>query len=119
MGYMAIGSVLTGKGEQTMRDREKVIKGLECLTSMSDCTTCPYSYNKQREFCLCDIGKDAKELLKAQEAVKPVLDEQTGRIWLCGKCGSYVGFEDNDPYDQNEFDKYCRECGRPVLWEGR
>lgn len=51
--------------------------------------------------------------------VKPVLDEQTGRIWLCGKCGTYVGFEDNDPHDPNEFDKYCRECGRPVLWEGR
>ena len=58
-------------------------------------------------------------LLKDQEAVKPVLDEQTGRIWLCGKCGSYVGFEDNDPYDPNEYDTYCRECGRPVLWEGR
>lgn len=61
----------------------------------------------------------AQELLKEQEAVKPVLDEQTGRIWLCGKCGTYVGFEDNDPHDPNEYDKYCRECGRPVLWEGR
>ena len=60
-----------------------------------------------------------EKLLKEQEAVKPVLDEQTGRIWLCGKCGTYVGFEDNDPHDPNEFDKYCRECGRPVLWEGR
>ena len=58
-------------------------------------------------------------LLKEQEAVKPVLDEQTGRIWLCGKCGSYVGFEDNDAHDPNEFDKYCRDCGTPVLWEGR
>ena len=58
-------------------------------------------------------------MLKEQEPVKPVLDEQTGRLWLCGKCGSYVGFEDNDPHDPNEFDKYCRECGRPVLWEGR
>ena len=62
---------------------------------------------------------NALALLKEQEAVKPVRDEQTGRMWLCGKCGSYVGFEDNDPYDPNEFDKYCRECGRPVLWEGR
>lgn len=62
---------------------------------------------------------DIVALLKEQEAVKPVLDEQTGRIWLCGKCGMYVGFEDNDPHDPNEFDKYCRECGRPVLWEGR
>ena len=60
-----------------------------------------------------------KGLLKEQEAVKPVRDEQTGRIWLCRKCGTYVGFEDNDPHDPNEFDKYCRECGRPVLWEGR
>ena len=51
--------------------------------------------------------------------VKPVRDELTGRLWLCGNCGSYVGFEDNDPHDPNEFDKYCRECGRPVLWEGR
>ena len=58
-------------------------------------------------------------LLKEQEAVKPILDKQTGRIWLCGNCGSYVGFEDNDPHDPNEYDKYCRECGRPVLWEGR
>ena len=62
---------------------------------------------------------DAITIMKEQEAVKPVLDEQTGRIWLCGKCGTYVGFEDNDPHDPNEFDKYCRECGRPVLWEGR
>lgn len=66
-----------------------------------------------------DVRDRIIELLKKQEAVKPVLDEQTGRIWLCGKCGSYVGFEDNDPHDPNEFDKYCRECGGPVLWEGR
>ena len=65
--------------------------------------------------CVVDI----LYLLKEQEAVKPVLDEQTGRILLCGKCGTYVGFEDNDPHDPNEFDKYCRECGTPVLWEGR
>ena len=62
---------------------------------------------------------DAIVLLKEQEAVKPVLDERTGRIWLCGNCGSYVGFEDHDENDPNEFDKYCRECGHPVLWEGR
>ena len=63
-------------------------------------------------------AKAILELLKEQEAVKPVRDELTGRMWLCGKCGSYVGFEDNDPHDPNEFNKYCHECGRPVLWEG-
>ena len=58
-----------------------------------------------------------KELLKEQEAVKPIRDKKTGRVWLCGNCGSYVGFEDNDPHDPNEFDKYCRQCGREVRWE--
>jgi hypothetical protein len=73
-----------------------------------------YSDEQQIEF-----AHDALVLLKEQEAVKPVRDEQTGRLWLCGNCGSYVGFEDHDEDDPNEFDKYCRECGRPVLWEGR
>ena len=69
---------------------------------------------------LCDGKTRIRwKLLKEQEAVEPVLDKQTGRMWLCGNCGSYVGFEDNDPHDPNEYDKYCRECGRPVLWEGR
>lgn len=77
---------------------------------------CPY--NGCETGCMKTLKKDVLFLLKEQEAVKPVLDEQTGRIWLCGNCGSYVGFEDNDPHDPNEFDKYCRECGRPVLWEG-
>ena len=57
--------------------------------------------------------------LKEKEAVKPVRDTETGRIWLCGNCGTYVGFEDSDPHDPNEFDKYCRDCGTPVLWERR
>ena len=100
-----------------MTDREKTLKGLECLiTNEVPCEGCPYCGSG---YCLRNIAKDAMELLKEQEAVKPVLDKQTGRIWLCGNCGTYVGFEDNDPHDPNEFDKYCRECGRPVLWEGR
>lgn len=73
-----------------------------------------YSDEQQIEF-----AHDALVLLKEQEAVQPVLDEKTGRIWLCGKCGLYVGYEDNDPDDPNEFDKYCRNCGTPVLWKGR
>ena len=101
-------------------DREKVIKALEhCKDNqhVNDCNTCDYG-GETGMFCIRMID-DILSMLKKQEAVKPVLDEQTGRIWLCGKCGSYVGFEDNDPHDPNEFDKYCRECGRPVLWEGR
>ena len=77
---------------------------------------CPYNGNL-RDGCLQTLVKDIFALLKEREPVKPVLDEQTGRIWLCGNCGSYVGFEDNDEYDPNEYDKFCRECGKRVLWE--
>ena len=104
-------------------DREKVIKGMEMCISPDECSPdeCPYYIRPNNESGLCwdRLMTDALALLKEQEAVKPVLDEQTGRIWLCGKCGAYVGFEDNDPHDPNEFDKYCRDCGRPVLWESR
>ena len=86
------------------------------------CVDC--SYNEKELFDKCWTFKFSKnkkivEPPKEQDAVKPVLDELTGRIWLCGKCGSYVGFEDNDPHDPNEFDRFCRDCGTPVLWEGR
>ena len=99
-----------------MTDREKVVKGLRhCLHYNGSCLDCPYDGPN----CQNDVLNDAVALLKEQEAVEPVLDKQTGRIWLCGKCGSYVGFEDNDPHDPNEFDKYSRDCGTPVLWKGR
>lgn len=93
-------------------DRETVVSTFKKIISVCKEDGCDF----------VDLSfEDAEQILamlKEQEAVKPVLDEQTGRIWLCGKCGSYVGFEDNDPHDPNEFDKYCRECGRPVLWKG-
>lgn len=91
-------------------DREKIIEALQYMIS-ENCTETQFDYTDDIEAAIA--------MLKEQEAVKPVLDEKTGRIWLCGNCGSYVGFEDNDPHDPNEFDKYCRKCGRPVLWEGR
>ena len=93
-----------------MTDREKLIEQLENEAIATD-----KGYVEIPLFMFSEIIA----LLKEQEAVKPVLDKQTGRIWLCGKCGSYVGFEDNDPHDPNEFDKHCRDCGTPVLWEGR
>ena len=112
-----------------MSDVKTAIEGLEHC-KIGYCNGCPYEETKEDSLnngrrvpltlaCNEQLTEDILSLLKEQEAVKPVLDEKTGRIWLCGKCGSYVGFEDNDPHDSNEFDKFCRACGRPVLWEGR
>lgn len=101
-------------------DREKVIKGLEATEIMLK-----QAVDRGGEMAVMGAFKcynhvsDAIDLLKKQEAVKPVRDEKTGRCWLCGNCGMFVGFEDNDDNDPNEFDKFCRECGRPVSWKGR
>ena len=102
-----------------MPDREKVIYGL--YTAIGALRALKNKFPKTEEDVEPGIQActEAVELLKEQEAVKPVRDKKTGRMWLCGNCGSYVGFEDHDEDDPNEFDKYCRECGRPVLWEGR
>ena len=54
----------------------------------------------------------ALELLTTQ-SVKP---RRNGRVWLCGNCDEYVGFEDHDENDPNEFDNYCRKCGKAVAW---
>ena len=45
------------------------------------------------------------ELLKEQEAVKPTWSR--GKPF-CGACGLRI-----------LGDRFCSECGRPVLWEGR
>ena len=105
-----------------MADREKVIKGLEsCVVNKTKCFTvkdemCPY-FSVDVLHCEQELMRDALALLKEQEAVEPVRDKETGRFWLCGNCGAYVGYEDNDPSDPNEFDNYCRNCGRSVKWE--
>lgn len=51
-----------------MADIEKVIKGLECLTQMTNCVGCPYwDSGMTREECLSHIGKDAISMLKEQD----------------------------------------------------
>ena len=68
---------------QQKLDREKVIKGLECCHDTVDCRHCPYPcYCEYADAWPKQLMTDALALLKEQEAVKPVLDEQT-----CGKVG--------------------------------
>jgi len=92
-----------------MADRDKIIQSLEhCL-------------NTGRRPWMQDI-RDAIELLKAQEPVKPIIEttygtaeceDPWGRLIFCGACGKRI----NEKYNPDEDDKYCKHCGKPVKWE--
>jgi len=96
-----------------MPDREKVIKGLQShadgcgyRSHYCDAMECPYRYGDES----CDIEemcRDALALLKEQEAVKPFSDDD-GAYW-CGSCHEDIVWHQ----------KFCSNCGRPILWEGR
>ena len=94
-------------------DREKVIKGLECCAECGKCKNeCPYDgKNNSMYGCTTRLAKDALELLKAQEPVKPEREHSGGgTTWwnVCGACKTAI----------NPNDKYCHECGRAVKWDG-
>lgn len=50
-----------------------------------------------------------KELLKAQEPVKPICGRNIRPTWwyVCGACHEEIESKD----------KYCRHCGKAVRWE--
>lgn len=99
---------------------EKVITGLKCCTThpneYGDCMSedCPYkSIN-----CVDHLLQDALTLLQAQEPIEPIIDTywETPSVYdndvkvtenKCGACGAGI----------DEWDKYCRVCGRAVKWE--
>ena len=92
-----------------MVDREKVIKGLECCTNngvvcFSDCPYCK-EFTMADGRCITALQADALALLKEQEPVKPTWS--LGKPF-CGACGLRI-----------RSGKYCSECGKPILWEGR
>jgi len=87
-----------------MIDREKVIEGLEYLITA-------YAFHGDDAECL----GDALQLLKEQgEAYEPVVSgtaehDGHGSWWYqCGKCRM--------PIDHG--DKFCRQCGQAVKWDG-
>ena len=86
-----------------MLDREKIIKGIEeCNLNGGLIGNCPY--------------KGILELLKEQEAVEPY---QRDAVWLCGNCEKeVVGWDDDIEGEEYRY-PFCRQCGKPVLWEGR
>ena len=115
--YLTIGSALTGKGELTMPNREKILKGLECCLGSNDCDIEPEENCPYKGQCLCAMALhyDILTLLKEQKPVKPIItpwmtDDDDEPIVLkkeCGKCG-WQFF--------TEKPKYCEECGTPIDW---
>lgn len=103
-------------------DREKVIKALEyCRDNelVNDCNKCDYG-GKTGVFCIGMIN-DVLTLLKEQEAVEPSFKQDKDGIfvWCCGSCGAYM-YHIYDGIDKaKEYAKFCRQCGKPVLWGGR
>lgn len=98
-----------------MPDREKYI---EILINTVEMAKRMYNNDAPIKISL-ECVEDILSLLKEQEAIEPRRDAICVRMFRCGACREYVGFIDSDHGDPNEQDNYCRNCGRPVLWEGR
>ena len=104
-----------------MDKREKVIKGLECCSIGLYCPDeeCPYEKDKEekQENCIALLARDALELLKAQEPVKPIhlhntkIHDSLKDVVFedeCGNCNGYL----------LRTWKACPICGKAVRWDG-
>lgn len=103
-----------------MTDRDKVISGLHCrsqdlIIDLPDCDKCDYQVHLVNR-AGCDfrrLCKDAVELLKEQEPVKPKTENDGApediRCWwyVCGNCGRDIDIGYN----------YCRHCGKKLKWD--
>ena len=88
-------------------NREKVIKGLEQAIAFFRDRVTGDMYDKWLH-----ASVDALALLKAQEAVKPIMHyvpdgKRSSAAWQCGNCLIDIGYGVN----------YCYNCGRAVKWE--
>lgn len=70
------------------------------------CDSCPYNTDKMR----CDLAtlyQDALELLIATEPVKTKHNNGVTHWYVAAECDVTV----------NPGDKFCRECGRRLVWD--
>ncbi len=96
-----------------MPDREVVIKSL--INCMSDGHYCvnECQYFKFDDDCLEFLMHDAAQLLKAQEPIAPIIEQDMNEytsdieeIYFCGICR----------YKVYKSEKYCANCGRKIKW---
>ena len=88
-----------------MAERERVIVELEQCLCDSVVAVVP-----------ADTVRDVLALLKAQEAMEPVVDIDT---WKCGNCGHTLEHQQllGDNVLFHEQYNYCPNCGKEVKWE--
>ena len=101
-----------------MADVENVIYAIErCTCHVPDaCRDCPYDAGHPYNECIEMLLKDAMELLKEQEAVKPSVDVDT---YVCPNCGHRLEVQgklgDNVIFDERY--NFCPACGKAVKWD--
>lgn len=104
-----------------MTKTEKVIKGLEgCQQGNYElCKACPY-HELYPNICIIERNREALELLKAQEPIKPTVSVDT---WICSKCGhalesqELIDDKENPQILVHEQYAFCPSCGKAVKWE--
>lgn len=64
---------------------------------------------------LTDLNKTAKDavfmLQNYNMVFQPMKPVRNGNMWECAVCHSPVGI-----FNDDEWDDYCRHCGKAVLW---
>ena len=56
------------------------------------------------------VAIEIKELLKAQNPVKPIKKPGIVEPYRCGACGAVLGWE-------SEKQRFCLNCGRRIQWD--
>lgn len=96
-----------------MANREKVFDALRNCVTEPKCKDCPWEDCEEigckRVTVPITLLLDTLNLLKEQEPVHAQKREFASMwFWCCGSCGVAI----------TEGDKFCRNCGKKVKWDG-
>ena len=91
-------------------DREKVIKAIDICLGHGKCDDCGYRIKGGYSTMDCrkPMMRDALELLKEHEEVKPIPPIDESDLWRCGYCHHQIF--------RCTHQRFCEECGRKIGW---